>query len=39
MPHLRAELADCLTYLLKLANNAGIDLEGAYLEQTQGIRN
>jgi deoxyadenosine/deoxycytidine kinase len=33
MPHLRAELADCLTYLLKLANNAGIDLEAAYLEK------
>jgi NTP pyrophosphatase (non-canonical NTP hydrolase) len=34
MPHLRAELADCLIYLLKLANNAGIDLEAAYLEET-----
>jgi len=33
-PHLRAELADCLIYLLKLANNAGIDLEAAYLEET-----
>ena len=32
LPHLRAELADCLAYLLKLANNAGIDLETAYLE-------
>jgi deoxyadenosine/deoxycytidine kinase/NTP pyrophosphatase (non-canonical NTP hydrolase) len=35
LPHLRAELADCLTYLLKLANNAGIDLEAAYLDQAK----
>ena len=27
------ELADCLAYLLKLANYAGIDLEQAYLEK------
>ncbi len=33
LPHLRTELADCLAYLLKLANNAGIDLEAAYLEK------
>ncbi|MFC2036676.1 deoxynucleoside kinase [Chloroflexota bacterium] len=30
---LRAELADCMAYLLKLANYAGIDLEAAYLEK------
>jgi deoxyguanosine kinase len=30
---LREELADCLAYLLKLANYAGIDLEEAYLEK------
>jgi deoxyadenosine/deoxycytidine kinase/NTP pyrophosphatase (non-canonical NTP hydrolase) len=35
LPHLRAELADCLAYLLKLANNAGIDLEAAYLEKVK----
>ena len=29
------ELADCLAYLLKLANNAGIDLEAAYLEKAK----
>jgi NTP pyrophosphatase (non-canonical NTP hydrolase) len=34
-PHLRTELANCLTYLLKLANNAGIDLEAAYLEKVK----
>jgi len=32
---LREELADCLAYLLKLANYAGIDLEEAYLEKMQ----
>lgn len=32
-PHLKAELADCLAYLLKLANYTGIDLEAAYLEK------
>jgi len=36
LPHLRSELADCLTYLLKLANTAGIDLEAAYLEDAKG---
>jgi deoxyguanosine kinase len=36
LPHLRHELADCLAYLLKLANNAGIDLEAAYLEKVNG---
>jgi deoxyadenosine/deoxycytidine kinase len=34
LPHLRARLADCLTYLLKLANDVGADLEAAYLEET-----
>jgi deoxyadenosine/deoxycytidine kinase/NTP pyrophosphatase (non-canonical NTP hydrolase) len=29
----REELADCMAYLLKLANYAGIDLETAYLEK------
>jgi deoxyguanosine kinase len=29
----RSELADCMAYLLKLANYAGIDLETAYLEK------
>jgi deoxyguanosine kinase len=33
LPHLRRELADCLAYLLKLANTTGIDLEAAYLER------
>jgi deoxyguanosine kinase len=33
LPHLRGELADCLAYLLKLANYTGIDLEEAYLEK------
>ncbi len=33
LPHLRAEMADCLTSLLKLANSAGVDLEAAYLEK------
>ena len=28
---LRGELADCLAYLLKLANYTGIDLDAAYL--------
>jgi deoxyadenosine/deoxycytidine kinase/NTP pyrophosphatase (non-canonical NTP hydrolase) len=32
---LREELADCLAYLLKLANYAGFDLEEAYLEKMQ----
>ncbi len=32
---LREELADCLAYLLKLANYAGIDLEAAYLDKMQ----
>ncbi len=35
LPHLRAELADCLTYLFKLANQAGVDLESAYLEKVK----
>lgn len=28
---LAEELADCLAYLVKLANYAGVDLEAAYL--------
>ena len=32
---LREELADCLAYLLKLANCVGFDLEAAYLEKMQ----
>jgi deoxyadenosine/deoxycytidine kinase/NTP pyrophosphatase (non-canonical NTP hydrolase) len=31
--HLRAELADVLVYLLRIANDAGVDLENAYLEK------
>lgn len=31
--HIQDELADCLAYLLKLSNYAGIDLEAAYLEK------
>lgn len=30
-PLLGEELADCLAFLLKLANNAGVDLQAAYL--------
>jgi deoxyguanosine kinase len=30
---LQSELADCMAYLLKLANYAGIDLETAYLDK------
>lgn len=29
--HLREELADCLAYIVKLANYTGIDLEEAYV--------
>ncbi len=32
-PALREELADCLAYLLKLANYADVDLETAYLDK------
>lgn len=32
-PRLEDELADCLAYLLKLSNYAGIDLELSYLEK------
>ena len=32
-PHLEGELADCLAYLLKLANYTGIDLETAYINK------
>jgi len=31
LPHLQEELADCLAYLLKLANYTGVDLESAYV--------
>jgi deoxyguanosine kinase len=31
LPDLREELADCLAYLLRLANYTGVDLEQAYL--------
>jgi deoxyguanosine kinase len=33
LPELQEELADCLAYLLKLANYTGVDLEQAYLAQ------
>jgi deoxyguanosine kinase len=32
---LESELADCMAYLLKLANYAGIDLESAYVKKMQ----
>jgi deoxyguanosine kinase len=32
-PTLKSELADCMAYLLKIANYAGVDLETAYLEK------
>jgi deoxyguanosine kinase len=35
LPHLRAELADCLVFLLKLANTTGIDLEAAFVEKAR----
>jgi deoxyguanosine kinase len=35
---LRSELADCMAYLLKLANYAEIDLEGAYLGKMEQNR-
>jgi NTP pyrophosphatase (non-canonical NTP hydrolase) len=35
---LQEELADCLAYLLKLANDAGFDLEEAYLEKMRRNR-
>lgn len=35
---LQEELADCLAYLLKLANDAGLDLEEAYLEKMRTNR-
>ena len=31
--HLREELADCLAYIVKLANYTGIDLEQAYVQK------
>ena len=34
-PALESELADCMAYLLKLANYAGIDLESTYLNKMQ----
>jgi deoxyadenosine/deoxycytidine kinase len=33
LPELQGELADCLAYLLKLANYTGVDLERAYLSK------
>ncbi|HSJ53848.1 MAG TPA: deoxynucleoside kinase [Anaerolineae bacterium] len=33
--NLESELADCMAYLLKLANYAGIDLESAYVNKMQ----
>jgi deoxyguanosine kinase len=35
---LQGELADCLAFLLKLANDAGLDLEEAYLAKMQANR-
>ena len=35
---LRDELADCLAYIVKLANYSGIDLEAAYLGKMQANR-
>ncbi len=32
---LKSELADCMAYLLKLANYSGIELESAYLEKME----
>jgi len=37
LPDLREELAECLAYLLKLANYTGVDLEQAYLAK-MGVR-
>lgn len=31
--HLREELADCLAFIVKLSNYAGVDLETAYVEK------
>lgn len=36
--HLGEELADCLPYILKLANYAEINLQDAYLEKMQRNR-
>jgi NTP pyrophosphatase (non-canonical NTP hydrolase) len=33
LPELRQELADCLAFLLRLANYTGIDLEEAFLSE------
>ena len=33
--HLGEELADCLAYVLKLANYAGVDLQDAYVRKMQ----
>lgn len=33
LPAIREELADCLAYIIKLANYAGVDLEEAYREK------
>lgn len=34
-PQLESELADCMAYLLKIANYAGVDLEAAYLSKME----
>lgn len=34
-PALQSEMADCMAYLLKLANYAGVDLETAYLSKME----
>jgi deoxyadenosine/deoxycytidine kinase/NTP pyrophosphatase (non-canonical NTP hydrolase) len=36
--HLESELADCMAYLLKIANYAGIDLEAAYVTKMETNR-
>jgi len=38
LPHLQKELADCLAYLLKLANYSGVDLEGSYVAKMNANR-
>jgi NTP pyrophosphatase (non-canonical NTP hydrolase) len=36
---IKDELADCLAFLLKLSNYAGIDLEKAYIDKMEIITN
>jgi deoxyadenosine/deoxycytidine kinase/NTP pyrophosphatase (non-canonical NTP hydrolase) len=38
LPHLQEELADCLAYLLKLANYSGVDLESSYVAKMNANR-